>query len=228
MKKITLALFIYFFICSFPSFAGDSTSKYHKTYFILSVGPSFNRVGGSRVDEWKDISGYAQRDLEQKNAFGFAADVQIQKAISKLFYLKSGLGYVQKQVSIGLAIEGTPKDNLNTGYITIPVFIGTNISPATSRLIVWAEVGPTAQFAIVKKSTNATAFDFKTKSFVASANAGAGITFPLNSKSKLVFSYHFIYDLTNAHSQIEYAATEYSTYYKYRSHVLGIGIQCEL
>ena len=140
--------------------------------------------------------------------------------VSRLWYIKSALGYIEKKVKVGVGDpEISRSDAASINYVSLPLLVGMNIKSESSRFNLWMELGPNLRIAI-EKASDAYYWMPKTMGQVVSLNAGTGAKVALSPKLNSLLAYNFIYDLSNA---IEYR--DRKTHYKFRSHVVNIGLQ---
>jgi opacity protein-like surface antigen len=226
VKKLLSFVIILFLQAQNHVSAQDSLKKDHRIYFMLNIGASLNNVAGSKIDHtqyWNDQSGIGKVTWSQ--ATGIAASIQIEKLVSTRFFLKSGLGFVQKQAVIDNTVW-IQKDHLKTGYLYIPVLIGFNIYPRAKAFNVWFELGPSFNFAIIKKSYNTDA-EIKTTPVTTSVAIATGLKYTIAPNVRLTFSYMYVHDLNAANTQQLSLSTydptrEYD--FKFRSHLVMVGV----
>jgi len=228
-KNLSALLAILLIFCSTESFTQETPRKKKSTFITVGIGSTFNRVGGTRLDGWeRSASGFSGVEVGQWKNIGFAFNLDLQRQISRLWYLKSGLGYIKKRVIVGIDDPEIPgSDKIKRSYLTIPALIGMNIKPEQSRFNAWMELGASIGFAF-RNETDNISWIATAKENVMSLNAGTGIKYSISPSMNCLISYNFIYDVSNAYEYPALYINDVKTYYRFRSHALNLGIQMRL
>ena len=223
------------FLSSQSVFASDTTYRRSPWQMAISFGLSSNRANGSMADFTQTYNHeFNIRDAEQKDGGGFLFNVTVQREFANYFYVKSGLGLIQKNVNPEEKSYPLYKDSLNTGYIFIPVLIGARTALNPKKTIgVFFETGVAGNFKILDKSyCGPDRVAFKINPFVLSFQASGGFNFALGDKANLILQYTYSADLTNAYMETLYLGATNLTYYvgnyKWLTNSLSLGIQWPL
>jgi|GEM_PF-1724514 len=179
----------------------------HPWYITINAGYTINRAGGSLFNLVQDLDRqYGIKNATQKNGGGFEVNVHFQRQIFDLAYIKTGLGYIQKQVNPEENSYPLYKDSLKTGYLSIPVLFGVGVPLNESKTFrLMAEVGPTGNVKLIDKSYHGPdRAGFKTYPVVLGLQAGAGIAFKLQSSVHMQLLYTYRQDITHAYDESLY------------------------
>jgi len=234
MNVRPIYLSLLFFVLSFShARAQDTTDRKSPWYMTISAGYTSTRAGGSLVDMVQEFNRqFNIKNATQKNGGGFEINVNFQKYISNFVYLKTGLGYIQKQVNPEENSYPLYKDSLKTGYLSIPLVFGVGIplnKSETFRLVL--EAGPCGNIKLIDKSYHgADRAGFKTYPIVLGVQAGGGIVFKLSSSVRMQLLYTYKPDITNTYDESLYWGNPpiRTMSYKLRTHSITVGLQWPL
>jgi hypothetical protein len=235
MKLKTVFLSLAVCLAIHSCYAADTTYRKKPWFMSFSVGYTSSHAGGSLVDMVQQLDGqFGARNPYQKNGGGFAIDVLFQKQFTPVGYYKIGLGYIQKHVYPEENSYPLYKDSLNTGYLAIPFLFGFT-EPLNKSRSIWfsLEGGPTGSIAIVNQTYRAPdRVDYKTLPVVLGFRGGASISFGLPKDMRLVMSYSYSVDITNAINETLYWGAPNEIYrtrsYKYQVQAFSLGFQWPL
>lgn len=198
-----------------------------KTLISVNAGYTFNTVYGSMVKRNNDFG----ENVTMTNRGGFLVGVLFETPMQQS-YLRYGIGYIQKQVNPMNGTYAIFKDTLNTGYISLPFLVGSNIFPTDRPVNIQVEAGPVANFRLIdNSSTGPDRVGFKTPFFTLSACAGASVSFLANNKMKLLLQYRYMVDMTNSYVETLWWSSQEPNkefIYKYKTHAVSLGIQWPL
>ncbi len=204
-------------------------------YITINAGYTINKAGGSLVDMVQQLDReYGIKNATQKNGGGYEINVHFQRKISDFVYIKTGLGYIQKQVNPEENSYPLYKDSLKTGYLSIPFLFGVGIPLNKSESFqLLMEGGPSGNIKLIDKTYHGPdRAGFKTYPFVLGLQAGAGIAFKLQSAVRMQLLYTFRQDLTHAYDESLYwgAPNEpiRTRSYTFRTSSFSVGIQWPL
>jgi hypothetical protein len=208
---------------------GYSQSRNKELSISFRAGLTSNTVVGSMVDRNEEFEG---PELEQGDKVSFAMLFDMQKQLSENLFLTFGLGYVQKNVNPMQNGTSIYRDELKTGYITVPVTVGANFLPVNDRFNILVNLGPALNFRLIDKSLSGPdRVDFKTSFLAVSLNTGVALRYELTQKVRLMFQYQFIADVSNSYVETLYWSNlepNKKFEYKYRTHLLALGFQWPL
>jgi hypothetical protein len=199
------------------------------------IGYNSNLVTGSMVDftnKFNHIDGLS--DARQTNQGGYLVNILFQKNISEYFYLKSGLGFVHRQVYPENNTYNLYKDSLNTDYLNIPIIIGSSFSVNNKKTInLFVETGISGEFKISDNSPKAPdRWGFQALSFLLNFQISGGIDFKVANSASILLQYGYSFGLTNAYKEeLYYGAPNepiFTGYYKYTTNSLSLGMKWEL
>ncbi|HEX4851459.1 MAG TPA: outer membrane beta-barrel protein [Puia sp.] len=247
--RLLIAIITLLFIIPAKSFAQDTTQNLSKTpakgspkelangkkpfYISFGAGYTLNSVFGSMHDRNVQYGYPMDGKIHMKDNGSFIIQVQLQKYFAPNFYLSGGLNYISKRVN---PMEGTIsiyKDSLNTGYLSVPVYIGANVLPVISNSFnIFFELGAITNFKVVDKSSSGPdRVGFKTQPVTFSLSPGLGLSLATSPTQKFIFQYHFMYDLSNAYVETLYwssAEPNKNFVYKYKTSVFSLAYQWQL
>jgi len=200
-----------------------------------SAGYTINKAFGSVMDNEREFNAmFRITNARQKNWGGFELRAAFQKEISRLFYFKTGLGYLQKQVNPEEGGFMLYKDSLKTGYLSIPVLAGVVMPLNTSQTILFSlEGGAYSDFRLIDKTTSAIDLaGFSTSSVALGLQGGCELTFDLRGGSTAFIQYSYKVDMTDAYKETLYWGAPGELYrtlsLKYRTQVISLGWKWEL
>jgi hypothetical protein len=231
-KIICLVFLSYLFN---QSFASDSTFKKYPWQLSLMIGYNSNKVTGSMVDftnKFNHIDGLS--DAKQTNQGGYLFNISFQKNISQYIYLKSGLGFIHRQVYPQNNTNNVYRDSLNTDYLNIPLIIGSSFSLNDKKTIhLFVESGISCDFKISDNSPKAPdRWGFQVMSLLVNFQISGGIDLKVGNSTSIVLQYGYSLGLTNAYKEeLYYGAPNepiFTGYYKYSTNSLSIGMKWEL
>lgn len=217
------------------SFASDSTFKKYPWQLSVMIGFNSNTVAGSMVDftnKFNHIDGLS--DAKQTNQGGYLFNISLQKNICEYIYLKSGVGFVHKQVYPENNTYILYRDSLNTDYLNIPLIVGSSFSVDNKQAIhLFLETGISGDVKISDNSPKAPdRMSFSTLPFVVNFQISGGVDYSMSNKVSVVLQYEYILGLSGAYKeQLYYGAPDlpiFTGYYKYVTHSLSMGIQWKL
>jgi hypothetical protein len=234
MRSIIIisVLFLYSFN---QSFASDSTFKKYPWQLSVMLGFNSSTVAGSMVDFTNNsnhIDGLS--DAKQTNKGGYLANISLQKNISEYIYLKSGLGFVHKQVYPENNTYILYRDTLSTNYLSVPLIIGSSFPVDKKQAIrIFVETGISGDIKISDNSPKAPdRMSFSTLPFLVNFQISGGVNYSLSNKVSVILQYEYILGLSGAYKeQLYYGAPDlpiFTGYYKYVTHSLSFGIKWKL
>jgi hypothetical protein len=217
------------------SFAADSTFKVYPWQLSVTGGFNSNTVIGSMVDftnKFNHIDGLS--DAKQTNQMGYSINLSIQKHISQYFYLKTGLGFVHKQVNPQNNTNNIYRDTLSTNYIRIPLLIGSMFSVNNKKTIqLFAETGISGDFKISDDSPKAPdRAGFQVLPILLNFQLSGGLNFKVNNATAIVLQYEYSLGISNAYKEKLYYGSPnepiFTGYYSYQTNSISIGVKWEL
>lgn len=216
-------------------FASDTT--YRKTPWQITIYGGFNnsRVSGSMVQFIQTFShDFNITGPDQQDGGGLFANVAIQKDFAEYFYVKSGLGFIHKQVNPEEKAYPLYKDSLNTNYLNIPLLVGAQ-GPLNQKktIFIFFETGVAGNFKLSDKTySGPDRVAFETKPFIINYQASTGFNFYIGQNTFLLLQYTYSVDLTNAYKETLYLGatdlTYFVGYYKWNTSSISLGIQWSL
>jgi hypothetical protein len=163
--------------------------------------------------------------METRGGYFFAFD--LEKHLTKLIYLKTGVGFIQKEVNPMVNTYAVYKDKLKTGYIGIPIELGVNLLPPGKFLNLDLTIGTSTNLRVVDKSyTGPDRVGFKTSSLTEAVSAGFRLSFSENSTVGSFLQYNYTHDITNSYIETLYwssAEPNRKFYYNYKTQMFSIG-----
>jgi len=81
-------------------------------------------------------------NIQMRNKTGFLFPFQLEKPVTDYFFIRGGIGYVQKQVNPMENSYSIFWDKLKTGYLSIPVLAGMHLLPSDQRLNLAVSMAP--------------------------------------------------------------------------------------
>jgi hypothetical protein len=211
----------FLFILGINLFASDTT-KYH---ISITAGLTNNSVYGTMVNRNNQFG----TNVKMENKVGFSAGINIDKSITSRLFIRTGLNFIFKQVNPMVNTIAIYKDELKTGYLSIPVELGVNVIPFDKIVNLSFTVGTMTNFRLIEKSKiGPDRADFKTPFVSESISAGARICINASSKSKFVLQYNYLYDISNSYVESLYYLAGGSTTkfnYKYKTSLISMGLQ---
>jgi hypothetical protein len=167
------------------------------------------------------------QNVKMENRGGYFFAVNLEKHLTKLVYLKTGLGFIQKQVNPMVNTYAVYKDKLRTAYIGIPIELGVNFLPSGRFWNLDLTIGTNTNLRAVDKSySGPDRVAFKTSSLTESISGGFRLSFSEKSAVRSFLQYNYTQDITNSYIETLYwssAEPDKKFYYKYKTQMLSIG-----
>jgi hypothetical protein len=209
--------------------ASDPPIKKRPWLMYAGGGLTHNTVYGSMVK--RNIQ-FSDDDLKMTDKAGFLLSVQLEKQVSDLLFIRTGIGYIQKQVNPMQNAWAVYWDRLKTGYLSIPLLAGIHFIPPDQRVNLAISAGPSFNFRITDNSyVGPDRVDFKTSLISTSINAGATLSCRLESKTRIVLQYNYAHDISNTYIETLWwssAEPNKEFTYKYKTSSFSLGFQWPL
>jgi hypothetical protein len=175
---------------------------------------------------------FNDESMKMTDKAGFLLSVQLEKQFNDILFIRSGIGYTQKQVNPMQNSFSIYWDRLKTGYLSVPVLAGVNLIPSDQRLQLSLTFGPTVNFRLVDRSyVGPDRVDFKSSFVSTSLHAGAALGCALSPRTKIVIQYNYLHDISNTYIETLWWSPEEPKkefIYRYKTSSFSLGFQWPL
>ena len=228
MKPKTFFLLHLFFIFLVAGVsASDSIPGHKKGLLSFRAGYTYNTVYGSMVDRNEQFD----PESKMKKKSGFLIQVDWKLKLAGDVSVKSGIGFIYKQVFPQEDSYVYYQDKLKTGYLIIPALISADLFPEESMFGFSPELGVAANVRIIDKSYRPEDRGFRTSFLTASLCAGAMISVKLDAKTKFLLQYNYMHDISDTYIERLYwssAEPDKKFVYRYKTSAISLGFQWPL
>lgn len=151
------------------------------------------------------------------------------KPLSDKFYFRSGFSYVHKQVQPQENTNVYYKDQLKSGYVSVPALLGTEFLLEEGRPVtVSLEFGPAFNFRVMDKSYfGPDRVETMAHPATGSLNPAAGLSWDVGRGLKMTARYSYMVDVTHAYTETLYWGSPDQPYrdfhYQWKTHVFSLG-----